>query len=575
MWATRLVLFALQVFTVSAKLRTYNWNIGWVSASPDGFTRPFVGINGQWPCPTLNVTVGDIIKINVVNQLGNESTAIHFHGLYQRGTNMMDGPAAVTQCPIQPGGTFVYEFTVNQTGTYWYHAHIGGQYIDGFRGPLVVTDPKRPFHVDKEYVLTVSDLYHQEAPPLINYYQSADNYNNNQGAEPVPDSVLINEAQGGQFSIVPGKTYLFRIISMAAMMPFWVQFDQHNMTIVEVDGVYVTPVNVDRIFIAAAQRYSVLVTAKADKSSNFAIVAQMNQYMLVYPWLYPQDFNPATTAYLVYDATLSLPNTFTIDTGIMWDDTQFFPLDNMPLLSGTPDVSIQLLADFGGNANSQQRANFNGQSFTPQKVPTLYTALTAPADQVMNPAIYGAASNPYVIPYGSLVEVTIANHDFNAHPFHLHGHAFQVVDRSAGGYYFPGMSNPYPASPMRRDTIVVYSGQYATLRFIADNPGIQLFHCHIEWHVEAGLTATFIEAPEKLQQMKPFIPTSHKNVCKAQNIAMKGNAAGNVAATKKVPGGWLNLTGAYVDPPINPWGALVNPPAAPAKRWYNSLLSLL
>lgn len=162
-----------------------------------------------------------------------------------------------------------------------------------------MTDPKRPFHVDKEYVLTVSDLYHQEAPPLINYYQSADNYNNNQGAEPVPDSVLINEAQGGQFSIVPGKTYLFRIISMAAMMPFWVQFDQHNMTIVEVDGVYVTPVNVDRIFIAAAQRYSVLVTAKADKSSNFAIVAQMNQYMLVYPWLYPQDFNPAVRSRLM------------------------------------------------------------------------------------------------------------------------------------------------------------------------------------------------------------------------------------------------------------------------------------
>jgi hypothetical protein len=55
---------------------------------------------------------------------------------------------------------------------------------------------------------------------------------------------------------------------------------------------------------------------------------------------------------------------------------------------------------------------------------------------------------------------------------------------------------------------------------------------------------------------------------------MKGNAAGNVAATKKIPGGWLNLTGAYMDPPINPWGALTNPPAAPTKRWYNSLLSL-
>lgn len=349
MWAPTLFLLALQVFTVSAKLRTYNWNVGWVSASPDGFTRPFVGINGQWPCPTLNVTVGDIIKINVVNQLGNESTAIHFHGLYQRGSNMMDGPAAVTQCPIQPGGSkfdhmqcqipancitaFVYEFTVStvflhyrlvlifrltkpaHTGTmhisvdntsvslflYYIHIEIPRLILaDGFRGPLVVTDPKRPFHVDQEYVLTVSDLYHQEAPPLINYYQSADNYNNNQGAEPVPDSVLINEAQGAKFSVVPGKTYMFRIISMAAMMPFWVQFADHDLTIVEVDGVYVTPVTVSSIFIAAAQRYSVLVTAKADKSSNFAIVAQMNQDMLVYPWLFPEDFNPFVRSFFLW-----------------------------------------------------------------------------------------------------------------------------------------------------------------------------------------------------------------------------------------------------------------------------------
>jgi FtsP/CotA-like multicopper oxidase with cupredoxin domain len=84
---------------------TYNWDIGWVSAAPDGFERPFIGINGQWPCPPIHVNVGDTIQINVQNSLVNETTAIHFHGIFQTGTNEMDGPAMVNQCPIPPGGS--------------------------------------------------------------------------------------------------------------------------------------------------------------------------------------------------------------------------------------------------------------------------------------------------------------------------------------------------------------------------------------------------------------------------------------------------------------------------------------
>jgi hypothetical protein len=110
MLANTLLIFVLQVLAVSAstkiprpKLRTFNWNIGWVNAAPDGFERPFIGINGQWPCPPLDLNVGDTIKINAYNGLGNESTAIHFHGIFQPNTAEMDGPAMVTQCPIVPG----------------------------------------------------------------------------------------------------------------------------------------------------------------------------------------------------------------------------------------------------------------------------------------------------------------------------------------------------------------------------------------------------------------------------------------------------------------------------------------
>lgn len=105
--------------------RAYTWSIGWVRASPDGFSRPMIGINGQFPCPPLIANMGDTFKITVTNNLGNQSTAIHFHGIFQTNTTFSDGPAMVTQCPIQPGASFVYEFTVNQPGTYWYHAHIG------------------------------------------------------------------------------------------------------------------------------------------------------------------------------------------------------------------------------------------------------------------------------------------------------------------------------------------------------------------------------------------------------------------------------------------------------------------
>jgi iron transport multicopper oxidase len=234
--------------------------------------------------------MGDTIKLTMTNNLGNESTAIHFHGIFQRNTTYADGPAMVTQCPVQPGAQFVYEFKVTQPGTYWYHAHIGGQYIDGFRGPIIVTDVNAPYRVDQEYALTLSDLYHAQAPGLINYYQSVNNANNNNGAEPVPNSILINEAQNVKFTIVPGKKYLFRIINMGAFTPQYLQFDQHDMTIVEIDGVYTQPYTVSQLFITVAQRYGVIITAKADNSQNFAIKASMSTAMFN-PTVIPATFN--------------------------------------------------------------------------------------------------------------------------------------------------------------------------------------------------------------------------------------------------------------------------------------------
>jgi iron transport multicopper oxidase len=93
---------------------TYDFEIGWVTASPDGFDRPTIGINGQWPIPRIEANVGDRIIVNVLNSLGNQSTSLHFHGLFQNGTTHMDGPVQVAQCAIPAGSRFTYNFTVSE-----------------------------------------------------------------------------------------------------------------------------------------------------------------------------------------------------------------------------------------------------------------------------------------------------------------------------------------------------------------------------------------------------------------------------------------------------------------------------
>lgn len=171
-----LFLASFVAYSLAATL-TYNWDITWVSAAPDGFTRPVIGINGIFPCPTIKANVGDQIVINVNNQLGNQTTSLHWHGINQYGSSEMDGPSGVTQCPIPPGSSFTYKYTVRNDsryirtlladrtfpqvdtpGTYWYHSHNHGQYPDGLRGPLIVYDPNDPYagQFGEDIVLTTS-----------------------------------------------------------------------------------------------------------------------------------------------------------------------------------------------------------------------------------------------------------------------------------------------------------------------------------------------------------------------------------------------------------------------------------
>jgi hypothetical protein len=108
----------LSLFTSIAQCATvkYDFDIGWTYANPDGqYTRPVIGVNGKWPIEPIVATKGDQVVVNVKNSLGNQSTSLHFHGLYQNGTTHMDGPIQVSQCGIPPGSSFTYNFTVRNT----------------------------------------------------------------------------------------------------------------------------------------------------------------------------------------------------------------------------------------------------------------------------------------------------------------------------------------------------------------------------------------------------------------------------------------------------------------------------
>jgi iron transport multicopper oxidase len=157
-----------------------------------------------------------------------------------------------------------------------YHSHTRGQYPDGLRGPVVVHDPDSPHkHLyDEEVVLTFSDWYHDLMNPLLDSFISVTNPT---GAEPVPDSALVNDTQNLGVRIEPGKTYLFRMVNMGAFAAQNVWFEGHTMRVVEVDGVYTEPKEAEMLYITAAQRYSVLITAKNDTNANFAFVGSMDQ----------------------------------------------------------------------------------------------------------------------------------------------------------------------------------------------------------------------------------------------------------------------------------------------------------
>ena len=231
---------------------------------------------------------------------------------------------------------------------------------------MIIHDPDSPYKdkYDEEIVLTLSDWYHDQMPGLLEFFIS---YANPTGAEPVPNAALMNDTQNLTVAVQPGKTYMFRIVNMAAFAAQYLWFEEHTMRIVEVDGIYTEEAEADMIYLTAAQRYSVLITMKNETSTNYAFTGSMDQVgqpsvaghkILTYCTkdlfdAIPDGLNPNVSSWLVYDDTAELPTPATVDEFDPFDDFTLVPTDGEELYENV-DFSFNLdvaMNNLGDGAN--------------------------------------------------------------------------------------------------------------------------------------------------------------------------------------------------------------------------------
>ncbi|PFH50518.1 multicopper oxidase [Amanita thiersii Skay4041] len=545
----RLLNLALLLSPALADVQEVWWNITYVEdANPDGqFPRRAVGVNGTWPPPPLDVQATDRLIVHAINSL-DQPTSLHHHGMFFESSPWMDGAVGVTQCGIPPGAQFDYVIpidTAGQWGTYWVHAHASGHYVDGLRAPFVIHPPKEVHTYDEEFTVILGDWYHDQHSVLMKRFISV---SNPFGAEPVPESPLIYFAQNATYLgpksgisptgasaavgfnenatllFQPGKTYRLRIVNTAAFAAFFFWIDGHDMRIIEVDGTDVEESPIDLISITVAQRYSVLVTARNDTSANWAIHANMDSDMFD---VVPPGLNPNATSSITYSPSAPLTDLGFVNPDAYHDvdDISLVPVEVIP--QPRASRTIELNVTFETLTDGTNRAMFNQITYNQPLVPAILSEITLGSNATVAEA-YGPLS--YVLDHNEVVDIVIRNADPGKHPFHLHGHKVMIVARS-DNYKDSIVVQEGQANPMRRDTIQIPSEHAVTLRVVADNPGVWMLHCHIEWHLESGLAMQFVEAPLQAQQLSGSLPPYVVDQCKALGQPVSGNAAGHASTT--------------------------------------------
>ncbi|KAF9665170.1 hypothetical protein SADUNF_Sadunf16G0094200 [Salix dunnii] len=530
----RLMLLAVCFFPAFVECRTrhYKFNVVMKNTSRLCSSKPIVTVNGMFPGPTLYAREDDTVLVKVVNHV-KYNVSIHWHGIRQLRTGWADGPAYITQCPIQPGQSYVYNFTITgQRGTLLWHAHILWLRAT-VHGALVVL-PKRgvpyPFPAPhKEVVVVLAEWWKSDTEAVINEALKSGLAPNVSDAHTInghPGAVPACSSQGGfTLPVQSGKTYMLRLINAALNEELFFKIAGHKLTVVEVDATYVKPFKTDTVLVAPGQTTNVLV--KTNKNTGKYLVAAspfMDAPIAV--------DNITATATLHYSGTLSnSPTTLTIpppknSTAIANQfanslrslNSKKFPA-KVPL---TVDHNLLFTVGLGINPcptckagnGSRVVASINNVTFVMPTTALLQahffnisgvftTDFPANPPQAFNytgtpPTNLQTTSGTKVfrLAYNSTVQLVMQDTGIISpenHPVHLHGFNFFGVGRGVGNYNpKTDPTNFNLVDPVERNTIGVPSGGWVAIRFRADNPGVWFMHCHLEVHTTWGLKMAFL-----------------------------------------------------------------------------------
>ncbi|MFS7965122.1 putative laccase [Helianthus anomalus] len=519
-------------------------------------SKSIITVNGKFPGPRIIAREGDRLVIKVVNHVPN-NISIHWHGIRQLRSGWADGPAYITQCPIQTGQSYVYNFTITgQRGTLWYHAHVSWIRATLY-GPIIIL-PRRntsyPFVKPyKEVPIIFGEWWKADTEAVINQaLQTGAGPNNS-------DAYTINGLPGPLYNcsspkeifrlkVKPGKTYLLRLINAALNDELFFKITNHTFTIVDADASYVKPFETDTIFITPGQTSNVLLKTKnLTTNTRFLMAARP------YSTAAAGTFDNTTVAGVLEYNSNNMPISNTSIKGLVmpslpainatsyvanWTN-KFRSLGNSQFPVKVPQTvennyffAVGLGSDpcpknqtCQGPNGTKFSASINNVSFTLPTTALLQARYFGKSDRVFstnfpsfplnkfnytgtppNNTMVSHGTKVIVLPYNTTVEVVMQSTSIlgsENHPLHLHGFNFYVIGQGTGN--FNSTSDPAKynlVDPVERNTIGVPAGGWVAIRFRTDNPGVWFMHCHIEIHLSWGLRMAWVVMDGKLPNQK-------------------------------------------------------------------------
>jgi FtsP/CotA-like multicopper oxidase with cupredoxin domain len=408
--------------------------------------------DGSMPGPVLRVRQGAPFRINVANWL-DEDTTVHWHGI--RLPNAMDGVPGLTQPPIRPGGSFTYEFTPPDAGTFWYHPHADSlcQLGRGLAGALIVEEHE-PVGGDRDLLWVVQDWRLEEdaqiAPGFGNRMEAA-------MSGRVGNTVTINGRVPDAVQVQAGERVRLRLVNAAMARILGLCFEGHRPVVVAYDGQPCDPHPPDRgrLVLGPAMRADLVLDMRGTPGRRYAVRDDFYGDELAYT-LVELAYEPGKpTRNPPPEGAVRLPANPLPEPDLDTRERHEIAIQG-GMMSGMGMGTGMSMGMMGGGGASWA---INGMS------------MTGDGEADMKPL--------FTLPRGKSCVLALRNETAWWHPMHLHGHSFRVISRNG--------------TPVRRrewhDTMLLPPRENAEIAFVGDNPGDWMFHCHVTDHQVAGLMA--------------------------------------------------------------------------------------